>query len=172
MDSLPLHPAIVHLPVALAVLVPLVAGGALVAALRGASTRRTFAGVALAQALLLGSGFAAKATGEREEETVERVVPESALEAHEEAADVFLVGAGVTLLLFLAAAAAPEKAARALAGAGLVGSLVVLGLGYRVGEAGGELVYRHGAASAYVTAASTGGAAAAEPGGGESGDDD
>lgn len=172
MDSLPLHPAIVHLPIALAVLMPLVAGGALVATLRGGSTRRAFAVAALAEALLLGSGFAAKASGEREEEVVERVVPESALEAHEEAADVFLVGAGATLLLFAAAAAAPEGAARGLASAGLVGTLLVLGLGYRVGEAGGELVYRHGAASAYAASAAGGGTPATPPAGGERDDDD
>jgi len=31
---------------------------------------------------------------------------------------------------------------------GAVGTLVVLGLGYRTGQAGGGLVYRHGAAQA------------------------
>jgi hypothetical protein len=37
----------------------------------------------------------------------------------------------------------------ALLGA-LLGTLIVLGLGYRAGEAGGKLVYQHGAAQVYA----------------------
>lgn len=45
----------------------------------------------------------------------------------------------------------PGGTARVLTG---VGSLALVGLVVRVGHTGGELVYRHGAASAYTAAAS------------------
>jgi hypothetical protein len=38
----------------------------------------------------------------------------------------------------------------AAAAAAFLGTLLVFGLGYRTGEAGGRLVYQHGAARAYV----------------------
>jgi hypothetical protein len=39
------------------------------------------------------------------------------------------------------------------AAAATLGTLVVLGLGYRTGQAGGDLVYRHGAAQAFAGSA-------------------
>jgi hypothetical protein len=42
------------------------------------------------QTLLLGAGLFAMSTGEREEERVERVVPEAALSTHEAAAEQFI----------------------------------------------------------------------------------
>jgi hypothetical protein len=45
----------------------------------------------------------------------------------------------------------PEGRARQAASLGaFVGALVVCGLGYNTGEAGGRLVYEHGAAQVYV----------------------
>lgn len=52
--------------------------------------------------------------------------------------------------MLLGLATANRRAGPLLAAIGTVGTLVVLGLGYQTGQAGGELVYRHGAASAYV----------------------
>lgn len=66
-----------------------------------------------------------------------------------------MVGSGVVLLLVLAAALLPDETnAKRLALAATLGTLAVLYLGYRVGEAGGELVYEHDAASVYGGAAS------------------
>jgi hypothetical protein len=67
----PLHPAVVHLPMALAVLIP---------------------------ALALE-------TGKDEEDRVERVVSEDLIEAHEEAAERFLLLGGIGLLAYRHAAA-------------------------------------------------------------------
>ena len=61
-------------------------------------------------------------------------------------------GAGAVFLLALAAAALRNEAnARRLAIATTLGTLLVIVLGYRIGETGGRLVYEHGAANAYVT---------------------
>lgn len=151
MDLTPLHPKIVHLPIALAVLMPLLAAGLLAAWRLGTLPRRTWWIAVMLQVLLVGSGVASLRTGEADEEKVERLVGEQPIEAHEEAAERFVWGAGVVLLLAVAAAAMKgEKAGTAIALATVAGTVVVLFLGYRTGEAGGHLVYQHGAASAFV----------------------
>lgn len=148
---MPLHPKLVHLPIALAVLMPMLSLGLLLAWWRGALPRRTWILVIAFQGLLVASGFAALRTGEQDEERVERVVPEAAIEAHEEAAELFVIGGGVVFALALGAGVVRRERI-ALAGAALAtaGTVVVLGLGYRTGQAGGELVYRHGAAAAFT----------------------
>jgi uncharacterized membrane protein len=159
----PLHPAVVHLPVALAVIAPVAALVALVAIRRGARPRPVW-GVAVATLIaLLGSGFLARETGEDEEETVERVVAESALDPHEEAADRFLIIAGaVTALAALGlAGGGVGRGARLAATAG---TAAVVWAGYAVGHSGGQLTYQGGAAAAYAdpvgTAVTPGGAPA------------
>ncbi len=52
----------------------------------------------------------------------------------------------------LALAGSRRKAGLVLAGVAWLGTVAVLGLGYRTGQSGGALVYRHGAATAYVQA--------------------
>lgn len=145
----PLHPAVVHFPIVLMAFLPLVAGGVLWAIRRGAAPR-TWALVALTSALLAASAFVAIRTGESQEDTVEPVVSEQALHAHEEAADAFMLASAVVLGLALVgfARGVSGRAARL---ATLVGSLVLVWFGWRVGDQGGKLVYQHGAASAYTT---------------------
>ena len=150
MDALPLHPKLVHLPVALALLMPLVSAGLLLAWVRDLLPRRAWIVALALQAVLVASAFAAMETGEDEENRAEEVVPESAIGEHAEAAEAFTYTAGGVLLLFLAASLLPsESSARKAGVAAVAGSLVVLFLGYRAGHAGGELVYQHGACKAY-----------------------
>ena len=152
MDTLPLHPKLVHLPIALALLMPLLSSGLLLAWWRGWLPRRTWLLPVAAQILLLASGLLAMRSGETDEERVERVVPERAIEAHEEAAEVFVWGSGIVLaLVLLPLVFRDPRVARAAALGAVAGTAVVLFLGFRVGESGGDLVYRHGAARAFVT---------------------
>ena len=168
MDQVFFHPKVVHLPMALAVLMPLVSAGLLAAWSTAVLPRRAWVVAVALQVLLVASGVVALRSGEAEEERVERVVAEKLIEAHEEAAEAFVWGAGAILALHLAAAVLRREAqARAVAAAATVGTLLVLLLGYRTGEAGGRLVYQHGAASAYTT--TSGPTAAAGP---VAGDDD
>lgn len=169
MNGLPLHPQLVHLPLALAVLMPLIAGGALFAIARGWLRPRAWSLVVAAQAMLFASGFLAMRSGEGDEEQVEDVVPHAALEAHEEAAEPFVWAGGIVLLLSVAPLVLRNaRAARAVALACGAGTLVVLGLAWRAGHSGGELVWRHGAAAAYGTAGAAGGASPVR----DKGDDD
>lgn len=159
--DLPLHPKLVHLPVALAVLLPLLSAVLWVAIVRiWLPLRAWWLGTA-AQALLVVSGIVAIRSGEADEERVERVVSEAVIERHEEAAQTFVFASGAVLLLTavpFALRRRPRLAAHSIGGVALA-SLVVLGLGYRVGASGGELVYRHGAGAAFAGAVAPGGGA-------------
>ncbi len=145
----PLHAAVVHLPMALAVLLPLAAVLALAAIKRGAAPRPTWGVMVLLVAMLIGSGLVAKETGEDGEDRVEQLVPEGALEAHEEAADRFLVVGAVVLLVSLLGLRRDRLGGGARI-ATTLGTLAVLAAGWSVGHAGGELVYRYGGAAAYA----------------------
>jgi uncharacterized membrane protein len=163
----PLHPAVVHFPVVFAFLLPLFVAGALWAIRRGASARRAWMlPVAAAVALAL-SAWAAVQTGGAQSERVERVVSERAIDSHEEMGEAFLaVSAGVAVLAVAGLIGGTVgRMARLLTGLGAVG---LIGMVVRVGESGGQLVYRYGAASAYTSPSGkvSGDGANAEPGSG------
>ena len=144
----PLHPLIVHMPIALTILLPLFALGALVAIRRKARVPVAW-GVTIGMlALLLVSGWAALQTGEIEEDRVERFVTHDAVEEHEEAGKQFVYAAGAVLLLsgvglIRGRTGAAARVVVTLATIGLIG------MGYNVGHSGGGLVYGGGAAQAY-----------------------
>jgi uncharacterized membrane protein len=144
----PLHPAVVHLPIALAVLMP---GFAILGAWlvhRRTVPARSWLLVVVLQALLVASGWLALETGHDEEERVEQVVAERHIEAHEEAAERFLLLAGIGLVA-AAAGLLPRRLGAAGRMVAALATLAVLAAGVAVGHSGGELVYVHGAAGAY-----------------------
>lgn len=152
----PLHPAVVHFPIALAMLLPIAALGALFFIRRGGNPRTLWTGVVVGSAMLAGSAWLALETGEDQEEQVESVVPDQALNTHEEAADRLLVLSILVLGVGMVGLARGKVGAiaRVVATAGAIG---VLPASYSVGHSGGELVYVHGAASAYTSPATQGG---------------
>lgn len=145
----PLHPAVVHFPIVLGVLAPFFALGALWAIRRGIAPRKAWGLATAVLAALSLSSWVAVQTGEQQEERVEDVVAHDPFERHEEAAEGFLLmTAGVLGVAVLGFLGGPlGRVARVAATAGAV---VLVAAGARVGHSGGELVYRHGAASAYV----------------------
>lgn len=154
----PLHPAVVHFPIVLAILAPLFALGAFWAIRRGADTRRAWAIPTAILAALALSAFVATRTGEGEEERVEDVLAsEGPIHSHEESAEVFLIATAVVLGISLVGLVRGPvgKAGRAV---GALGTLALVGIGANVGHTGGELVYRYGAASAYTGGTGTPGA--------------
>jgi uncharacterized membrane protein len=146
----PLHPAVVHLPIALALLAPLFAIGALVVIRRGARPLRTWPLVVAVLALLSLSAWASVETGEAADEQVEAVVADAPIETHEEAAEAFL-GLSVGVLAIAALGLLGGRPGQVARLAGTVGALGLVIAGWRVGHTGGELVYEYGAASAYTT---------------------
>jgi hypothetical protein len=159
MDTLFFHPKVVHVPMALGVLMPLITGGLALAWWRNwLPWRAWFVAVGL-QIVLVTSGLVALRTGEIEEERVERVVSERVIETHEESAEVFVGASGAVLGVMVAAAVfGRRRSGLPIAAAATLGTLVVLGLGYSTGQTGGTLVYEHGATRAYgSTTSGTGG---------------
>lgn len=153
----PLHPAVVHFPIVLTFVLPLVALAALWRIRRGTPVRSAWGVAAATAAALTASAWLAVETGERDEKAVEQVVAEAPLERHEEAAERFLLLSGAVFLvagtgLFRGQVGA---AARLAATASALGLVVA---GTLVGHSGGELVYRHGAAAAHVPAGEAAGA--------------
>jgi uncharacterized membrane protein len=145
----PLHPAVVHFPIVFAILLPLIAAFALVAIRRGGSIRQWW-GITLAVMLgLAASSFVAVRTGEAEEDRVERAVGEQPLDSHEDAGERFLVLTGA-LRGVGAGGLLPKRAGAAFRLIGAAAAVGVMVAGWQVGHTGGELVYRHGAAAAYV----------------------
>ena len=171
----PLHPAVVHFPIVLMFLLPLAALGAVWYRRRYPESRGAWLlTTALAGALTL-SAWVAVETGERDEEKVEDAVPEASLEAHEEAAQRFLLlSAGV--LVLAGAGLLRGRIGSAARLATTAGAFGLVAAGAMVGHSGGELVYRHGAAAAYAGAGPAVGEAAGETeqaeAGGEASDDD
>ena len=151
MDELLFHPKMVHMPLALGMLMPLVAGGLLLAWWREWLPARAWVIAVVLQALLVGSGFAAMRSGEAEEHRVEKVVDKDFVHQHERAAENFVwASVAVLLLMALALPLLSRRTGSIAAAIATLGTLVVLALGYRTGQAGGELVYRHGATRAYL----------------------
>jgi predicted membrane protein DUF2231 len=145
----PLHPAVVHFPIVLMLFLPVVALVTLWAIRRGASPRRAWAVPFVVAGLLTLSSWVSVETGEEQSERVERVVPEQPMESHEELAEVFFMLSGAVLVVAAVGMLNGRigRASRVLATVGAVG---LAAAGVRVGHSGGQLVYTHGAASAYT----------------------
>lgn len=151
MDQLLFHPKVVHLPIALAVIMPLLAGGLALAWWRGWFPKRGWIIAILLQGLLVGSSMIAMQTGEDDEDPVEQIVSHDLIHEHEEAAEGFFwAGVGVLAVMLAAGGLRQRKAALSLAALSTAGAGVVLALGFQVGQAGGRLVYVHGAAAAHM----------------------
>jgi uncharacterized membrane protein len=151
----PLHPAVVHLPIAFAVLLPLFAVGALWFIRRGSRPRSAWGVFVAMSAALVASAWVALQTGEQQEEHVEDIVSEASIHQHEEAADLFLAVSAGVLIVGVGGLVGGRigQVGRWVAAAGTV---AVLASGWNVGHSGGMLVYRDGAASAYVQSGGTG----------------
>ncbi|MGE3164984.1 MAG: hypothetical protein AB7O52_08760 [Planctomycetota bacterium] len=144
----PLHPATVHLPLALSLLMPLAAGAAMVAVMRCAALRPVWWVVIVLQTLLCVSTLVAIETGEQEKSVVAAFVPADALARHEDRAESFHQSVWVCLAI-AGLGLFPGRPGRLAMIATILASSVAFGLAWRTGEAGAELVYVHGAANAY-----------------------
>jgi uncharacterized membrane protein len=165
MASLPLHPALVHLPLGLAFVMPFLAIGFAWALWKERIQARAWLAIVALQAVLLGAGLVAMNTGEREEGRVERIVPEAALEQHEGYAEQFMWATGVTLVLAgLVLTSRKRSLTQSLALATVAGTVIVAAAALRVGHAGGRLVYAHNAGAAYVSVDQNGSPVGGAPG--------
>ena len=139
-----MHPALVHVPLGLAFVIPFVALALTVVVWRGVMPRKAWAMMVALQAALVAGGVVAIRTGGAEEERVEDVVSGQAIEHHEKAAMLFVWTAAGVLALASLGLLLPIKAARWAALVTTAATNGVAGLGMRAGHEGGVLVYRLG----------------------------
>lgn len=144
---MPLHPALVHLPIGLSLVL-----GIVLAALAWLSRADTapralwWLGAALASIVAAGA-LAASSAGEDEALRLRDVVPHAAIEEHDDAASAFTLAAVIVAVLSLVAGVVAKPRIRlVLQVTTAVCAFALVPLALRAGAAGGELVWIHGAA--------------------------
>jgi len=149
--QVPLHPMIVHFPLVLAFILPILI---LIFAYMIKINKMTPNGwlviIGLQLAVVI-SGYVSLETGENEEDTVARVVSKDYIHEHEEAAEIFVGSTVIGLVLSIGVFFIRNEFQFPIKlGIAIIG-LISCYQGYQTGLLGGELVYKHGAASAYTT---------------------
>ena len=145
MNTLPLHPAVVHLPLGLAVVMPLLLGAMVWAIARGRLPGKAWLIVTALQGVLVGAAAVALWTGGQDEDRVEARAGEARVESHERTAQAFTVVASATFVAVTGALLLRNRRRPFLA-AGLGSTVLSIGmlvLGIQAGRQGGALV--HGA---------------------------
>jgi uncharacterized membrane protein len=146
---MPLHPSIVHLPIVLTFIMPvLVIAFAWMIKNNKMSPKGWILIMGLQLAVVI-SGYVSLETGETEEETVSRVVSKDYIHEHEEAAEIFVGSTVLALVLSIAVFFIRKEIQFPVTISIAVIGLISCYLAYKTGQLGGELVYKHGAASAY-----------------------
>ncbi len=149
MFDLPLHPIVVHFPIALGVTLPFLAILVWWAIKKWQLPPKVWALVSAVALVYSLSAVVAVQLGEADEEKVEKVVSERVIEEHEEAAELIPWIAGTLFLVSLGGLTVKySKQARL---AVIVLSLVAVAPLINAGHTGGELVYEHGAAIAHLS---------------------
>lgn len=154
--QVPVHPLIVHFPIVLTFILPiLIVVFAYMIKINKATPKSWLIIIGLQLAVVI-TGYISLETGETEEHTVEKVVAKSIIHEHEEAAEIF-VGSTVLALVLSIGAFFIRKEIGFPVKLGIAAlTLVSCYLAYRTGLLGGELVYKHGAASAYTESSEQG----------------
>jgi uncharacterized membrane protein len=142
-NTLPLHPAVVHVPLGLALVMPLLLAGLVWAIVTRRFPARAWLLGLLLQGVVLGGAAIALRTGEQDEERVEARAGEVRLEAHERAAQAFTLAAAGTFVAAIVALALRNRPRPFLvSGLGTVAlSVGMLALGIQTGHRGGLLVH-------------------------------
>jgi uncharacterized membrane protein len=154
--QVPFHPVIVHFPLALAFILPILMLIFIFMIKKNKMSQQAWLIIIGLQIATTLTGYIAMNAGENEEDAVEKVVNKKLIHEHEEAAEVF-VGSTVIVLVLSVAAFFLRKEVQFPVYLGVcLLSLVSCFLAYKAGELGGELVYKHGAAGAYSDSPSMG----------------
>ncbi len=152
MFNIPLHPAVVHIPIGIAVIMPFLLIGLWAAIHMQWVSSKLWGVLILFQLALFGSGLFALETGEHDEEIIETMVQEQVIEDHEESAELFVIVSGALVLLLTAGLWPHKKYGPVIKGTAAIAVVINLALAALAGHSGGELVYKYGAASAHINA--------------------
>jgi uncharacterized membrane protein len=147
---MPLHPAIVHFPIALTFILPVLLLIFAWAIRAGKMSKELWPVLIGLQLLVTGTGYLALETGETDEEKVSAVVGKKIIHEHEESAEIFV---GTTVITLAASIAVwflqpgLQNKARFIVAAL---SLLPVFFAWNTGKRGGEIVYKHGGGSAHA----------------------
>ena len=152
MFDLPLHPAVVHIPLGLAFIMPLLVLGFWIAIHKKWMPNKSWIVLIALQLVIFAAGFVSKETGEDDRDIAKEVVEREFIKEHSENADYFLILSGLSALALAGGLLPRRKFGTIFKAASLL--LVSGNLYYAIalGESGGALVYKHGAASAHINA--------------------
>lgn len=157
----PLHPAVVHLPLGIAVVFPLIAATLAFFIFKGRWAASTWWLAVVLQATVAIGAVVAVRSGEQIEDRVEDSLTgagQEELHEHEELGEAFQYAALALLLLVIAGAFVRGTPGNIVRAASAAGALGLLGLGVEVGEHGGAVVYEHNGAAVFSQPATPGGA--------------
>lgn len=146
---MPLHPAIVHIPLGIAMVLPVIALGLFFLINRKWIPHKSWAFVIVLQTLIIGSAYVAMETGENEEDIVEKVVQKSEIHEHEENAELFFYLSLALLILSVPGMVKSDSIRNTSQLIFLAASLGILLMVYKTGHSGGELIFKHKAYEAY-----------------------
>lgn len=145
----PLHPVMVHFPVALSFILPiLILVFAFMIKSQKMSHQAWLVIIGL-QIVTTITGYVALDSGEKEEHAVEKVLDKKHIHHHEESAEIFVGSTVLALVISIAAFFLRKPIQFYLQLGTCLIALISCYLVYETGNSGGELVYRYGAANAY-----------------------
>ncbi|HXH31092.1 MAG TPA: DUF2231 domain-containing protein [Bacteriovoracaceae bacterium] len=150
----PLHPYIVHLPVALSYLIPILIIVFAQMIKKNKMAPAAWLVIIGIQLVITVTGYVALETGETEELAVDKLVSKKLIHEHEEASEIFVGSTVLALVVSIAAFFIRKEFQFYIKLAVGVISLGSVFLAYSTGKLGVELVYKHGAAAAYAEAQS------------------
>ncbi len=145
---MPLHPIVVHFPIVLGALLPVLAILLWWAIKKWQWTPKVWALVSIVALVYTLAAVTAVQLGETDEEKVEKVVSEKVIEEHEEAGELIPWIAGTLFLVSLGGFTVRYSKQAQLAM--IVLSLLAVAPLINAGHTGGELVYEHGASIAHL----------------------
>lgn len=147
---MPLHPAIVHLPLALTFVLPALILVFIWAIRSGKMSREMWVVIVGLQLLITASGYLALETGETDEDKVAKVAGIVLVQTHEQTAEIFVGTTVVSLAVGVVAIFLQAQFQLYARLAVLVLSLLSCVFAFKTGEIGGEIVYAQNGASVHA----------------------
>ena len=152
MNPTPLHPLVTHMPLALMLILPILALLVALFIKKGKFTTQTWLLIVGLQSLMLVTGYLSLESGEQEEMMVERVTGKLPIAEHEAMAEMFVAGAVVTTAFTVASYLIKPTLQFYMQLGTVLLMLANIFLGWRAGSSGYALVYKYGAANSYIAA--------------------